>query len=320
MTATNGASTGFFNNVKNISFETVRLSLIVAVTLAFANPAQAAVVKKPVTSKPAQNFDLKRITAAAARAPMHTSKTLTTSATTPSTAPGSLPTATDAASATAPLSTQANGSNSITSVAGNSRFASVSEIEKQFQQLKKNGFKGNPSIELLDRMTGEMHNQKRWADKELVMRASVVAYEKHYGQEHPIVASQLESMIDMYKKLNKLSDASKLQSRVNTILKSARENVDATPLYDVHPDGTTTERSPMTHQDRMSDLRARADVFANHADYETSAAYLKKALSESKSEGGGFTSEDFKNLASYEERLGNDKDAAKFLQAAETTH
>jgi hypothetical protein len=216
--------------------------------------------------------------------------------------------------------TQANSNQSIASIAGTSSLSSSAEIEKQFQQLKKNGFKGNPSIELLERMMGEMHNQKRWADKEIVMRANVVAYEKHYGADHPVVASQLESMIDMYKKLNKLSDASKLQTRVNSILKGARENIDATPLFDVHSDGTTTERSPMTHEDRMADLRTRADVFANHADYETSAAYLKKALSESKSEGGGFTSDDFKTLASFEERLGNEKEAAKFRNDAETTN
>lgn len=287
MTATKGAPNRFFTRVKVFSFRTVQFSLIVATTLVFASQSQAAVVKKPVTSKPAQKFDLKRITAAAAKAPMQ--------------------------------KLQTSGSSSITSIAGSSCGTPVSDIERQFQQLKKNGFKGNPSIELLDRMTAEMHNQKRWADKELVMRANMVAHEKHYGLDHPIVASQLESMIEMYKKLNKLSDASKLQSRVNTILKSARENVDATPLYDVHPDGTTTERSPMTHQDRITDLRTRADVFANHADYETSAAYLKKALSESKSEGGGFTSDDYKNLASYEERLGNEKEAAQFREAGLST-
>ncbi len=282
MTATNGAAR-VFSGEKVLSLKVVRLSLIVSL-LALANPAQAAVVKKPQASKPVQKFDLKRITAAAAKAP------------------------------------QANSNKSIASIAGTSSLSSSAEIEKQFQQLKKNGFKGNPSIELLERMMGEMHNQKRWADKEIVMHANVVAYEKHYGADHPVVASQLESMIDMYKKLNKLSDASKLQTRVNSILKGARENVDATPLFDVHPDGSTTERSPMTHEDRMTDLRARADVFANHADFETSVAYLKKALSESKSEGGGFTSDDYKNLASFEERLGNEKEAAKFRNAADTTN
>ncbi|MBX3134807.1 hypothetical protein KF707_01135 [Candidatus Obscuribacterales bacterium] len=297
MRATNGAAR-VFSGVKGLSVKVVRLSLIVSV-LSFANPAQAAVVKKPQASKPAQKFDLKRITAAAAKAPAHR---LSTAAT------------------TSPSLTQANSNQSIASIAGTSSLSSSAEIEKQFQQLKKNGFKGNPSIELLERMMGEMHNQKRWADKEIVMRANVVAYEKHYGADHPVVASQLESMIDMYKKLNKLSDASKLQTRVISILKGARENIDATPLFDVHSDGTTTERSPMTHEDRMADLRTRADVFANHADYETSAAYLKKALSESKSEGGGFTSDDFKTLASFEERLGNEKEAAKFRNDAETTN
>ena len=304
MRATNGAAR-VFSGVKGLSLKVVRLSLIVSV-LSFANPALAAVVKKPQASKPAQKFDLKRITAAAAKAP---AQRLSTAATTsPSRSVDSV------------SLTQANSNQSLASIAGTSSLSSSAEIEKQFQQLKKNGFKGNPSIELLERMMGEMHNQKRWADKEIVMRANVVAYEKHYGADHPVVASQLESMIDMYKKLNKLSDASKLQTRVNSILKGARENIDATPLFDVHSDGTTTERSPMTHEDRMADLRTRADVFANHADYETSAAYLKKALSESKSEGGGFTSDDFKTLASFEERLGNEKEAAKFRNDAETTN
>jgi len=301
MTATNGA-VRVFSGVKVLSLKVVRLSLIVSF-LAFANPAQAAVVKEAQASKPAQKFDLKRITAAAAKAPARTPSTTSPSR-----------------SADSVSLTQANNNKSIASIAGTSSLSPSAEIERQFQQLKRNGFKGNPSIELLERMMGEMHNQKRWADKEIVMRANVVAYEKHYGADHPVVAGQLESMIDMYKKLNKLSDASKLQTRVNSILKDARENVDATPLYDVHSDGSTTERSPMTHEDRMTDLRTRADVFANHADYETSAAYLKKALSESNSEGGGFTSDDFRNLASFEERLGNDKEAAKFRNAADTTN
>jgi HPt (histidine-containing phosphotransfer) domain-containing protein len=254
--------------------------------LAFSDPAQAAAVKKSVSSKSAQNFDLKRITAAAAQAPKHPQ----------------------------------SGNHSLASVGASSLLHSTHEIEKQFQQLKRDGFRGNPSIELLERMTGEMHNQKRWADKELVMRAKCVAYEKHYGADHPVVACQLESMSEMYKKLNRLSDASKMQTRANSILKAARDNIDATPLYDVHPDGTISERSPMTHDDRIIDLRTRAEVFASHADYETSAAYLKKALAESKAEDGGFTPEDYRNLASFEERLGNDKEAARLRDAAETTY
>jgi hypothetical protein len=277
-------------------------SWLAVVILLVASPqANCAAAKKTAAAKPAPAFDLKRITAAAAGAAPVPKKPLLTAATTP---PGA----------------RALGQQKNTAVAVKADSHPLTDTERQFQFLKKTGFKGNPPIELLQRLAGEMHNQHRWTDKELLMKANVAAYEKRYGHDHPVVAAQIEPIIDMYKKQNKMQDASKWQERLNAILKTARENIDATPLFEVSPDGTTTEKSPMTYQDRLTDLRARADVFANHADYSTSAAYLKKALAESKEEddGGSFSSEDYKNLADYEERLGHDKEAAKLRGEAES--